>query len=122
MLFLTPFCPSPISLSLFFFSCLSFFHIPTAHFHIPDCAVLLWDLLEIGVSSNFAIIASLLAALMIFFSALWGIPEYKINTVYRKKMSFLSPRISVFPICSATIKSSTGIKPLLTLYSSCRYS
>jgi len=57
---------------------------------------LLWDLSEIGVSSNFAIIASLLAALMIFFSALWGIPEYKINRVYRKKMSFLSPRISVF--------------------------
>jgi hypothetical protein len=43
--------------------------------------VLLWDLLEVGVSSNFAIVASLLAAFIIFFSALWGIPEYKTKAV-----------------------------------------
>lgn len=43
------------------------------HFDIPDSIVLLWDLLEIGVSSSFAIVASLLAAFIIFFSALeWG--------------------------------------------------
>lgn len=48
------------------------------HFDIPDSGVLLWDLLEIGVSSNFAIVASLLAAFIIFFSALWEFQNMKL--------------------------------------------
>lgn len=48
------------------------------HVDIPDAVVLLWDLFAIGVSSSFAIVASLLAAFIIFFSALWEFQNIKL--------------------------------------------
>lgn len=48
------------------------------HVDIPDAVVLLWDLFAIGVSSSFAIVASLLAAFIIFFSALWEFQNMKL--------------------------------------------